>query len=310
VDAAESWLKNLASVPDLKQFANSHLVQTSQPASLSPQKPIAAILTNDPADLETGAHAAPRLRQFRRITESLGLQPVFIPVAATYGLTDSEKHSFENWMNSNVSLLIAMGGDDISPDLYGEPQAHAVSTNRARDVEEMAIISSYLKNSKGRLIGICRGMQLSAVASGLKLIDDIPERTGSKIHRASAEAIAAGDYMVNHPIETKTTTNSLLRSIVGNEWMANSYHHQSVRAMPNTRFEVAATAPDGIVEALESRDGRALLLQFHPELMMDPNTQELTPAANHFWKGIANWTTSVSPHSSALTCSSLFSTAL
>jgi gamma-glutamyl-gamma-aminobutyrate hydrolase PuuD len=305
-DALQSWWKNLLSSPHLVEFANAGLVKTARPTVLTKQKPLAAILTNEVSDLETGIYNPDRTDQFTRIVTSLGFQPIFIPVAATYGLSASERQAFENWLNTNVSLLIAMGGDDISPDLYGEPNAIAISPNRARDLEEISVIRSYLTNSQGRLIGICRGMQLAAVAAGLKLVDDIPERTGSKIHMASSEMMAAGDFMATHSIETKTTTHSLLRSIVGPEWQTNSYHHQSVKFMPNTRFEIAATALDGIVEALESRDGRALLVQFHPELMIDKKTRALTPESQRFWSGITRWADPQPQLEIQRTCSALF----
>ena len=49
----------------------------------------------------------------------------------------------------------------------------------------------------------------------------------------------------------------------------NSFHHQAVSA-PGDRFRVAATAPDGIVEAIESTEFKSIIgVQWHPECMGD-----------------------------------------
>ncbi|HLN92368.1 MAG TPA: gamma-glutamyl-gamma-aminobutyrate hydrolase family protein, partial [Thermoanaerobaculia bacterium] len=56
----------------------------------------------------------------------------------------------------------------------------------------------------------------------------------------------------------------------------NSRHHQAVER-PAEDFVVAATAPDGVIEALEARDGRWLVaVQWHPEnLHDDPASKRL-----------------------------------
>jgi putative glutamine amidotransferase len=36
---------------------------------------------------------------------------------------------------------------------------------------------------------------------------------------------------------------------------------------PGGLLELAAVGPDGVVEALEFKNGRGILMQFHPELM-------------------------------------------
>ena len=46
----------------------------------------------------------------------------------------------------------------------------------------------------------------------------------------------------------------------------NTFHHESVRE-PGRGIKVSATAPDGIIEAIESEDGRIMGIQWHPELL-------------------------------------------
>ena len=47
----------------------------------------------------------------------------------------------------------------------------------------------------------------------------------------------------------------------------NSFHHQAV-SDPGIKFRVVATAPDGVIEAMESSEYKPILgVQWHPECM-------------------------------------------
>ena len=68
-----------------------------------------------------------------------------------------------------------------------------------------------------------------------------------------------------------------LAEIVGSpEIDVNSRHHQAVERLADD-FVVTATAPDGVIEAFEARDGRWLVaVQWHPEnLHNDPASRRL-----------------------------------
>ena len=59
--------------------------------------------------------------------------------------------------------------------------------------------------------------------------------------------------------------DSLLARIMGpGQHECNTFHHQAVRDVA-PGFAAAAHAPDGLVEAVESADGLALGVQWHPE---------------------------------------------
>src|SRR5207244_7466208 len=59
--------------------------------------------------------------------------------------------------------------------------------------------------------------------------------------------------------------DSYLREIVGrDEIEVNSFHHQAVKRVA-PRLRPNAVSPDGVVEGLESVDGRVLTVQCHPE---------------------------------------------
>jgi putative glutamine amidotransferase len=59
--------------------------------------------------------------------------------------------------------------------------------------------------------------------------------------------------------------SSCLRRLVGAARLqVNSRHHQAVRGVAPA-LRVTATSDDGVIEALESADGRILTIQCHPE---------------------------------------------
>ena len=52
----------------------------------------------------------------------------------------------------------------------------------------------------------------------------------------------------------------------------NSFHHQALKQVAKG-LRVVATAPDGIIEAVENEDGAFIIgVQFHPEMMFDKST--------------------------------------
>jgi putative glutamine amidotransferase len=84
---------------------------------------------------------------------------------------------------------------------------------------------------------------------------------------------------IPHAIHVKP--GSRLQRILGPEEVeAASWHHQALRRVARS-FDVAATAPDGIVEAIEMpRHPWLIAVQWHPELTAarDPRQQRLFDA--------------------------------
>ena len=78
------------------------------------------------------------------------------------------------------------------------------------------------------------------------------------------------DYLA-HDVEV--AAGSRLAGVFGaGSLMVNSMHHQGIRQLGDGLL-VTATAPDGLIEALEGRSSRYLVgVQWHPEALTD--TQE------------------------------------
>jgi putative glutamine amidotransferase len=165
----------------------------------------------------------------------------------------------------SVHGLLLTGGNDVDPARYGET-GHAAITgvDAARDEFEIALVHAAAE-AKLPIFGICRGMQVLNVALGGNLIQDIDaELPGSLAHAA-----AGPQHAMAH--EVWITRGSLLWTLMqeqlaeGDSCAVNSRHHQAVNK-PACSFEVSATAPDGVIEAIECASGAFCLgVQWHPE---------------------------------------------
>lgn len=140
-----------------------------------------------------------------------------------------------------------------------QPHPKVTRTFRKNDIYESATIHAAIQQGKP-ILAICRGIQILNVSLGGKLYQDIPSQTANEICHYQDSA-ARGE--MTHSISIMQDSN--LCNIVGKtEMYVNSYHHQAVREIADG-LRVAATAPDGIIEAVESEDGRILGVQWHPE---------------------------------------------
>ncbi|MBO0707573.1 MAG: gamma-glutamyl-gamma-aminobutyrate hydrolase family protein [Candidatus Dormibacteraeota bacterium] len=74
---------------------------------------------------------------------------------------------------------------------------------------------------------------------------------------------------IGRPVHDVAVLPGRLRATLDATWIpVNSSHHQAVRRVaPDLR--AVAFAPDGVIEALESADGRLVGVQWHPERLFD-----------------------------------------
>ena len=169
---------------------------------------------------------------------------------------------------AGVDGLMLTGGDDVAPARYGEP-AHptVVEAEPGRDEFELALI----KDARARnlpIFAICRGIQVLNVACGGTLVQDIPtEVTGALPHRFAVPPHEP--YFLAHEvwIDKDTLLWKLMRERLSDAdaCEVNSRHHQAVKRLA-PGFKVAATAPDGVIEAVEDPGARFCLgVQWHPE---------------------------------------------
>jgi len=150
---------------------------------------------------------------------------------------------------SRLDALIIAGGADVAPERYAAAPHERTYTRPDRDASEFLLLAAARERDLP-VLGICRGMQLMAVASGGTLIQHLPDVVGHTEHE--------------HAVSVEP--GSLLSKILGERIDVNSFHHQGVND-PGT-LVATARSDDGLIEALEDPTRRFTLgVQWHPEAM-------------------------------------------
>mgnify|MGYP002630109093 CR=1 FL=1 len=213
------------------------------------------------ASVWDGAERVRLSSNYVRSLESAGLTPIIVPpLRSSRAARD---------IIATCGGLLLTGGEDLSPALYHQkPHEHTGAPNELRDATELALFAE-AQARRLPVLAICRGIQLANVAMGGTLIQDIPSERPSMLNhdqpdlrdrRTHAVSLVAGSRIAG-ALKTKTL-------------VVNSYHHQSVD-MIAPGLGVTATAPDGIIEGLESDDPDWWMVgvQWHPEDLTDDGTQ-------------------------------------
>lgn len=186
--------------------------------------------------------------------------PIIIPILRDF--TDLDRYL------DSIDGLIFTGGEDVSPLLFGENPIREVETIcYDRDRMEMEVFKRAY-DRKIPILGICRGLQLINVALGGTLYQDINRQLPNSYGHISTYNIEGG----YHSIEIIDDT--ILYDVLGRKSVnVNSQHHQSVKEL-GKNLRVNALASDGVVEGIESTDGRFILaVQFHPEAMISEHEE-------------------------------------
>ena len=187
--------------------------------------------------------------------ERAGGVPILLPVTR-------ERDVIARYLGVIDGLLLS-GGADFDPACYGmAPHPKLGEVDADRDATELPLIADALAQDVP-IFAICRGIQALNVALGGTLYQDLPSERPSEIVHAQKELGLARDRF-SHSVRVEP--GSRLHAIVGaDEMLCNSFHHQALKAL-GRGLVVTATAPDGVIEAVESPAHRYVLgVQFHPE---------------------------------------------
>jgi putative glutamine amidotransferase len=161
--------------------------------------------------------------------------------------------------------VLLTGGGDVDPAFYGEPRHPEVyDAEPGRDEFEIDLARRAM-DADLPMLAICRGTQVLNVAAGGTLVQDIPSTLTTEL----SHSIDVPKDCVAHDI--RIAAGSRLHEALGSAVDAacacrvNSRHHQSVARLGNSLL-ATATAPDGVIEAIESPEARFCLgVQWHPE---------------------------------------------
>jgi putative glutamine amidotransferase len=169
---------------------------------------------------------------------------------------------------TGVDGLLLTGGEDVAPTRYGEaPHEATVEAEVGRDDFEIALVNA-ARARELPIFAICRGIQVLNVACGGTLVQDIP----SQVRGALAHSLPVPPnepYSLAHEVwlDNNTQLSKFMceRLSDADACDVNSRHHQAVKDVA-PGFTVSATAPDGVIEAIEDPAARFCLgVQWHPE---------------------------------------------
>lgn len=176
-------------------------------------------------------------------------------------------------IKTEIDLILFTGGEDVTPNYYGESKGKFTGNNESRDMIE----NDYMYNRGGLKnvpkLGICRGAQFLTVMNGGKLIQHVNGHGISGTHSLDMKYLQDSD-----------------------NFKITSTHHQMMFPynLPRDRYEILATSKnflsntylDGINQEKEiPKDfeeceivfypiSRSLCIQGHPEFSNCPeNTQ-------------------------------------
>jgi putative glutamine amidotransferase len=170
-------------------------------------------------------------------------------------------------------ILLPGSPTDIDPAIFGEkPHPKLGKMLPERDALDFSLLK-YGEEARLPVLGICFGAQSLNVFRGGKLVQDIPSVVPTPVfHDDHGKPAQEARHTV------RLNKDSLLARLAGADAVdVNSFHHQAV-SEPGKDLRVVATAPDGVIEAVEDTSGKFFLgVQWHPErgLQNDPFAQAL-----------------------------------
>jgi putative glutamine amidotransferase len=203
-----------------------------------------------------GISACRKLEDYRQSILHVGGEPRILEAAA-----DAEQAI------AGIDGLMLTGGDDVEPSRYGEAAHETVTEAEAgRDEFEIALVAAARARNLP-ILAICRGIQVLNVACGGTLVQDIPSQvTGALPHSLPVPQHQPYDLAHEIWVDKDSLLARLMRERLVDEALeVNSRHHQAVKDVANG-FVATATAPDGVIEAIEDPAARFCLgVQWHPE---------------------------------------------
>ena len=229
----------------MKQFdLNAIMADMHQTFPVAQRRPVIGI-TGNYADLTCKLGDG----YYKQIVKAGGVPFIIPPVADEAVLLSAL---------DRVDALLLSGGADINPLYQGEePQPQLGGINSERDLPEL-LLARLAYHRQLPILGICRGIQTLVMALEGKVAQHI-----STSIKHSQDADRSEPTHTISILEDSTLYNIYQTTTV----YVNSFHHQAV-SEPGAYFRTVATAPDGVIEAIESTELKPMMgVQWHPECM-------------------------------------------
>lgn len=197
--------------------------------------------------------------------------------------------------------ILLSGGGDMNPLIIGEeplPGLHSICPQR--DNAELMLIRNAV-DRQVPILGICRGIQMLAVALGGSVYQDLD----SQYHDAPLikhSQDLAREYASHTALIQQ---DSILSQIFQQESIpVNSFHHQAVRDS-GPQLHVTARSVDGVIEAVESSTHKSIMgVQWHPECFILRGDRSMMPIFQWLVGQASSFQQAKSIHSRILTLDS------
>ena len=193
------------------------------------------------------------LADYSRSVLRAGGLPVNIPM-------DADPFDYTPYLHG----IVLTGGADVDPSNY----EHAPDGNGAYEADRDALELSLLEEALAAdlpVLGICRGLQLINIHAGGTLHQHVPEHArydvapNARVHEVTFEPHSRlGLLYTGGPDGTDASPIAV-----------NSLHHQTVDRVGGDLM-VSARDGDGVVEGLELPGQDVLAVQWHPEMLQEP----------------------------------------
>lgn len=186
--------------------------------------------------------------EYAQAVEQAGAVAVMLPPVATAAHAAAAA--------ARLDGLILAGGADINPARYGEEPVPEVTVwMDDRDASELFYIAAADEHDLP-ILGICRGMQMLAVARGGRLDQHIPALLGNESH--------SGGPSYYHDVDVTVPAGYRISDLLPEQLSVDCHHHQGVAEHPG--FVATATSADGYLHAMEEPGDRFVVaVQWHPE---------------------------------------------
>lgn len=182
--------------------------------------------------------------------------------------------------------LIALGGPDIDPNIYGQKNEDSVFVNKPRDRFDSSLLLDVVLQQRLYLFAICRSHQMLNATLGGKLVQDMRKAGYSAQSRNQRDYNVpadtpfqlkdeAGKVLFSHDVDVDENSDAG-RIAQTSPLLTNSFHHQVV-VQPGKSLKVVGTIFDAEVDkrTIEMTESwQATTTQFHPERLLHTDVFE------------------------------------
>ena len=169
----------------------------------------------------------------------------------------------------SLAGIVFSGGGDVDPANWGAERHPETAVDPVRDEAELMLMRAALDVDLP-VLGVCRGMQVMAVAAGGSLHQHLPDLLGHEGHRAApgTDALAAdASAFGRHDVVVRPGSRAY--AMLGAHLTVNSFHHQAVDD-PGSFTAVGWCPEDRVLEIIEEPARTfAFGVQWHPERTAD-----------------------------------------